>query len=192
MVGEGQMKDDQLVFASRSAFRAWLAQNHQSSPGIWLVFGRARAGEDTEANDALEEALCFGWIDGQLRSLGADRYLKRFTPRPRTVSGPRNRLLAQELIKLGLMTPAGQAAIDQAQKLGNWESSTRVAISDEQISILTKAIAGSGKALTNLLSMSPSVQRTYAAFYLDAKKEETRKTRLERIIGRLKENKKPM
>jgi uncharacterized protein YdeI (YjbR/CyaY-like superfamily) len=65
-------------------------------------------------------------------------------------------------------------------------------ISDANVQILVKALAGAGNALTNFLNMSPSVQRTYTALYLDAKQEDTRKRRLEKIIGRLKENRKPM
>lgn len=187
------MKDDHLAFENRSAFRKWLTQNHLCSPGIWMVFGKSGKLKTLAANEALEEALCFGWIDGQVQSMGAEKYLKRFTPRRKGSRwSERNRKLAQKLIEDGAMTPAGRAAIAQARKLGNWDYPEQAPISDAQVGTLTEALAGSGKALTNFLNMSPSVQRTYAAFYLDAKKDETRKTRLERIIGRLKENKKPM
>lgn len=187
------MKDDELVFESRAAFRNWLVQNHQKSPGIWLVFSKDAEITTLTANEALEEALCFGWIDGQLQSLGAKKYLKRFTPRrTRSVWSERNRKLAQKLIEEGAMTPAGQAAIAQAKELGTWDKPKPAPISEEQVGILTEALSGSGTALTNFLNMSASVRRTYTAHYLAAKSEDTRKRRLEQIIERLKENKKPM
>jgi uncharacterized protein YdeI (YjbR/CyaY-like superfamily) len=187
------MKDDQWVFENRAAFRKWLVKNHQTCPGVWLVFGKDGKLKTLTANEALEEALCFGWIDGQLQSLGGEKYLKRFTPRRKgSVWSERNRKLAQKLAAEGAMTPAGQAAIAQAQKMGTWDRSKPAPVSEAQIGILTEALSGTGKALTNFVNMSPSVRRTYTGFYLAAKKEDTRKKRLERIIERLKENKKPM
>ena len=116
------MKDDQLVFENRAAFREWLVQNHQKSPGIWLVFSKDAEMRTLTANEALEEALCFGWIDGQLRSRGAKEYLKRFTPRrKRSVWSERNRKLARKLTEEGAMTAAGRAAIAQAQEMGTWD-----------------------------------------------------------------------
>ena len=187
------MKDDQLVFENRAAFRKWLVENHQKSPGIWLVLGKSAKVKTLTANEALEEALCFGWIDGQLRSLGADKYVKRFTPRRKaSVWSERNRKLAENLIRDGFMTAAGQAAIEEARKKGTWDRPKPERISEAQIDLLTKALSGSPKALANFLKMSPSVRRTYAGFYLDAKAEETRKRRLAGIVERLNENKKPM
>ncbi len=90
------------------------------------------------------------------------------------------------------MAEAGQAAIDQAQKAGTWDNPKPAPISEAQIEGLVQALSGAEKALANFLKMPLSVQRTYTALYLDAKKEETRKKRLEKIIERLNENKKPM
>ena len=187
------MKDDQLMFENRAAFRKWLVQNHQKSPGIWLVFSKDAGIKTLTANEALEEALCFGWIDGLLQSLGAKEYRKRFTPRrKRSVWSERNRKLVEKLTKAGVMTAAGRAAIAQAQELGTWDKPIPAPISEVQVGILTDALSVSSKALTNFLNMSASVRRTYTAFYLAAKSEDTQKRRLEQIIERLKENKKPM
>ena len=187
------MKDDQLVFENRAAFRRWLVENHQKSPGVWLVLGQTAKVKTLTANEALEEALCLGWIDGQLRSLGTGHYLKRFTPRrPASVWSERNRKLADRLTQDGLMTAAGLAAIEEARKKGTWDRPRPGAISEAQVEELTKALSGSSKALANFLRMSPSVRRTYTGFYLDAKAEDTRRRRLARIVERLNENKKPM
>lgn len=187
------MKDDQLVCASRAAFRKWLVRNHQKSRGIWLVFGKDAEVKTLTANEALEEALCFGWIDGQIKSLGAKKYLKRFTPRrQRSVWSERNRNLARRLTEEGAMTAAGQAAIVQAQELGTWDRPKPAPISEAQVGVLLEALSGRGRALTNFLNMSASVKRTYTGFYLAARNEDTRKRRLEGIIERLDQNKKPM
>jgi len=187
------MDDDQQQFEDREAFREWLVQNHATSPGIWMVLGKSERVKTLSANEALEEALCFGWIDGQLQSVDAHRYLKRFTPRRgRSVWSQRNRSIAEKLIARDIMTAAGHAAIARAKELGMWDKPKSAPVSEGQIGVLAEALAGSGKALTNFLNMSPSVRKTYAAAYLDAKKEETRKRRLASIIERLKENKKPM
>lgn len=187
------MEKDQLLFADRRSFRKWLVGNHGGSAGIWLVFGKAGGPKTLTANEALEEALCFGWIDGQIRSLSAEKYLKRFTPRrERSVWSAKNRTLAERLIADGTMAEAGHAAIERAKTHGTWEQTKPEKPGEAQIEVLVKALAGTGTALTNFMKMSPSVQRTYTAAYLDAKKEETRKRRLAWIVGRLKENKKPM
>jgi len=187
------MKDDQLVFEDRASFREWLVQNHRNSPGVWLVFGKDAEITTLSPGEALEEALCFGWIDGQIQSLGARKYRRRFTPRrERSVWSERNRKLAHKLIEEGAMTTAGQAAITRAKELGTWDTPRPAPISEEQVGILTDALSGSGIALTNFLNMSASVKRTYTALYLSAKNQDTRKRRLDQIIERLKENKKPM
>lgn len=195
MIGEGEapVKDDQLVFEDRAAFRSWLHRNHGTHTGFWMVLGKGGALKTLTANEALEEALCFGWIDGQIRSLGAEAYLKRFTPRgKRSVWSERNRGLARRLIAEGAMTAAGQAAIERAQELGTWDQPDSGPTTDAQVGLLIDALSENGKALANFLSMSASVQRTYAGLYLAAKKEDTRQRRLQRIIERLEQNLKPM
>ena len=90
------------------------------------------------------------------------------------------------------MSEHGLAAIERAKKDGTWDSPKRAPISDEQIALLLKALKGREPALSNFRNMPPSVQRTYTAHYLDAKSEDTRKRRLESIVARLNENKRPM
>ncbi len=152
------MKDNQLNFENRAAFRKWLVQNHQKSPGIWLVFSKDAGIKTLTANEALEEALCFGWINGQLQSLGDKEYRKRFTPRrKRSVWSERNRKLARKLITEGAMTDAGRAAIAQAQEMGTWDKPKPEPISDIQVGILTDKLSGSGKALNNFNPKNPKM-----------------------------------
>jgi uncharacterized protein YdeI (YjbR/CyaY-like superfamily) len=187
------MTADQRVFADRESFRRWLVQHHARSPGIRLVLGKTARVQTLSANDALEEALCFGWIDGQLQSIDAHRYLKRFARRrDQSVWSERNRKIAAKLVEQGSMAAAGHAAIARAKVNGTWNRPRPAPISEAQVTVLAEALAGTGKALANFLNMPPSVRRTYAAVYLDAKKDDTRKRRLATIIARLKQNKKPM
>jgi uncharacterized protein YdeI (YjbR/CyaY-like superfamily) len=185
--------DDQILFTDREEFRKWLSENHGVSKGIWLVFGKAGKVKTLKADEALEEALCFGWIDGQLNSIDDAKYLKKFTPRRKGSKwSERNKGITSRLIENGQMTEYGTMAIEQAKRDGTWDLPNREPISDGQIEILTGALQGAEPALSNFTKMPLSVRRTYTAMYLDAKKEETRIRRLERIIERLNENKKPM
>lgn len=185
--------NNQLMFANSAQFRKWLENNGNSSTGIWMIFGKAGKMKTIKPGEALEEALCFGWIDGQIKSVDETQYLTRYTPRRKGSNwSEKNRGLAAKLIEQGRMTEHGLAAIERAKKAGTWETSKREPIGDEQIAILSQALAGFEPALSNFQKMPPSVRRTYTGHYLSAKAEETKKRRLEQIISRLNENKKPM
>lgn len=185
--------EEQRLFPTRDDFRKWLAANCQINKGIWLIFSKTALMKTLTPAEALEEALCFGWIDGQIKSQGEEKYLKKFTPRrPDSTWSQTNKRTAAHLIQSGKMTEAGQAAIERAKKSGGWEVPVRPVVSEEQIEVLVKALQGAHPALENFQKMPLSVRRTYTLAYLDAKKEETRIKRREWIIGRLNENKKPM
>ena len=184
---------EHLMFQDRNAFRSWLETNHASSTGEWLLFGKTAALRTLTAEEALEEALCFGWIDGQLQRIDDASYRKRFTPRrTKSIWSEKNRTTAQALAAAGRMAPAGLAAMARAKQDGTWENPSREPVPDEAVATLLAAIGSAEPARTNYLHMSPSVQRTYAAHYREAKKEETRVKRLAQIIARLDDNRGPM
>ena len=184
---------EEVAFSSRDKFRQWLEKNHSTSKGIWLVFSKVNALKTLKPGEALEEALCFGWIDGQIKSLGDEKYLKKFTPRAKGSKwSAANRDLARQLGEHGTMTEHGIRAMEEAKKRGHWEVPKRDPVPDDRIEILIKALQGADLALANFQKMPASVRRTYTGFYLDAKKEETRIRRLEYIIQRLNANKGPM
>ena len=185
--------DNILTFADRQSFRDWLGKNGTQSDGIWLLFSKNGKLVTLSANDALEEALCHGWIDGQMQSVDDNAYKKYFARRmPKSKWSVKNKELALALIEKGLMTRQGLEAIERAKENGLWDNAERVLIDDEQVEIFKEAIRPYEPAYTNLLAMSLSVQRTYTGFYLDAKSDKTRITRLEKIIDRLNRNLKPM
>lgn len=182
-----------LTFADRQAFRDWLGKNGALSSGIWLRFSKNQKLVTLSADEALEEALCHGWIDGQMQSLDDNTYRKYFARRiPKSKWSAKNIKSAQTLIEKGLMTPQGFEAIENARKLGLWEPVERNPIDDHQIQMFKEIIQSYGPAFANLLAMSPSVQRTYTGYYYDAKSDKTRQARLEKIVDRLNKNLKPM
>jgi uncharacterized protein YdeI (YjbR/CyaY-like superfamily) len=185
--------EQQMLFPDRAEFRAWLALNHSASDGIWMTFGKAGSVMTVRPGEALEEALCFGWIDGQIKSIDDSRYMKRFTPRRKGSKwSEKNRGLAAKLIEQGKMTEHGLAAIAQAKKSGTWDIPKGEPMADDQADAFVQALAGYDLAFSNFQKMSPSVRRTYTVHYLSAKGEDTRKRRLGQIVARLNENKKPM
>lgn len=187
------MDGKELIFERRELFRKWLEAEGDTSEGVWLIFSKTDALETLSANDALEEALCFGWIDGQMQSIDENRYRKYFARRrAKSNWSEKNKELAQNLIARGLMTSQGLDAIVCAKQNGQWENSKRSSASEEQIRMFKQLIEPHEPAYTNLSAMSDSVQRTYTLFYLDAKSDKTRQTRLEKIIDRLHKNLKPM
>jgi len=185
--------DKTLTFTDRQTFREWLGKYGPESGGVWLLFSKKKGFVTISAGDALEEALCHGWIDGQIQSLDDDTYKKYFARRmPKSKWSVKNKGLAKTLMEKGLMTRQGLEAVERARKNGSWDNAERTLIDDEQIRMFKGIIQPYEPAYTNLLAMSHSVQRTYSTFYLDAKSDKTRQARLGKIIDRLNRNLKPM
>ena len=116
--------DDSMLFTCQGAFAQWLEANHRSSDGVWLRHAKKGAPEPSVTyQEALEVALCFGWIDGQKRSLDLHHYLQRWTPRrPRSLWSKVNREKVLRYIEEGRMQPGGLAEIARAQKDGRWDA----------------------------------------------------------------------
>jgi uncharacterized protein YdeI (YjbR/CyaY-like superfamily) len=182
---------DQILFSNREDFRKWLRKNHNSNKGIWLVFSKNKTLKTVPAREALEEALCFGWIDGLIKSLDEEKYIKKFTPRTWDSKWSElNKTLAARMMECGKMTGPGLAAIERAKKNGRWDAPAREPVPDDKVEILIKDLQAADLALANFLKMPPSAKKAYTGFYLDTKKEETRIRRLQYIIERLNANKK--
>jgi len=112
-----------LPFKTQRAFGAWLKKNHSEAPGLWLKLAKAGRGPSVSYAEALEEALCYGWIDGQKKAFDDDWWLQKFTPRgPRSIWSKVNRDKALALVSSGRMQPAGLAAIEAAKKNGRWDA----------------------------------------------------------------------
>jgi len=187
------MMTEHLVFTSRGEFRNWLLDNCLSNDGVWLLFGKSGGPTTIKANEALEEALCFGWIDGQMKNLDHQTYIKYFCLRRKNSKwSDKNKQLVETLEKQGIMTDYGRAKIREAQKNGQWNTPNPLVVTDEQIVILSDLLKEHELAFTNFQAMSPSVKKTYTRAYFDAKTDEGRAKRLSWMIERLHQNLKPM
>ncbi len=187
------MEREQFLFETRADFRNWLTVNGTTSSGIWLVFGKQASVKTLKASEALEEALCFGWIDGQMQSIDDTKYVKYFASRRKGSKwSDKNKNLAKELDDKGLMTDFGRAKIEEAKKNGMWDAQKPAPVSEEQLQALEELLKDTEPAFTNFKSMSPSVRKTYTRLYFDAKSDDAKRKRLEKIIDRLTLNLKPM
>lgn len=180
-------------FTLRDEFRNWLEENCISSGGIWVLFGKPGGPNTIKASEALEEALCFGWIDGQMQSIDDQRYIKYFAMRGKNSKwSEKNKTLAQTLEKQGAMTDYGRAKIKEAKNNGQWDTPKPPAITNEQVEALSGLLKEYEPAYTNFLAMSPSVKKTYTRAYVEAKTDAGRNKRLLWMIERLNQNLKPM
>ena len=114
-----------LSFATAAAFEAWLDEHHADGTGLWLKFAKQNRGIDSVGFDeALEVAMCFGWVDSKMRRVDDDYYVLRYQPRkPKSNWSARNKALAERLIAEGRMRPSGLAEIEAAQADGRWNAS---------------------------------------------------------------------
>ena len=185
--------DGVMEFASREAFRQWLSANGRTSGGVWLLFGRPGGPKTLKAAEALEEALCFGWIDGQMRRIDGVSYKKYFSRRRENSRwSAKNRALAGSLEARGLMAAPGREAVEAAKANGQWYAPDPMEAGEGQVSRLTALLEGHEPAFTNFQAMPPSVQKTYTRAYLDAKTDAGREKRLAWIMDRLDKNLRPM
>ena len=180
----------------RKAWRKWLGKNHATSPGIWLIFYKSSTGKrKLFYDDAVEEALCFGWIDSTSKSYNEEKYMQRFTPRkPKSGwSGP-NKKRIEKLIEKGLMMPTGLEKIEIAKKNGSWESLDHIYAPADQLQIpddLEKAFSKNKKARTNFEHFAVFTRRQFLYWINAAKRPETRKARIKLAVLMCKANKKP-
>jgi uncharacterized protein YdeI (YjbR/CyaY-like superfamily) len=166
----------------RATWRAWLEANHATARGAWLVTWRARSGRPyLEYVAAVEEALCFGWVDSTNRQFDSDRGQLYFAPRkPRSVWAATNKARVERLIAQGRMMPAGLAAIEQAKATGWWEildSAERLEVPDD----LAAALAGRPPAAANFASFPPSARKMHLGWIATAQRPETRAARIAKV-----------
>lgn len=182
-----------MEFSDREHFREWLAENCLSSAGVWLLFGKAGGPKTIKAGEALEEALCFGWIDGQMQSMDDKTYKKYFSMRRENSKwSEKNKALAEKLEKQGAMTDYGRKKIEEAKKNGQWNAPKAPVVTEEQILSVSALLKGYEPAYSNFLAMSLSVKKTYTRAYLDAKTDAGRAKRFSWMLERLNKNLKPM
>ncbi len=181
---------------SRQQWRNWLEKNHLKSPGTWLIYYKKETGKPRVSyEDAVEEALCFGWIDSLPRKLDDERTMLKFTPRkPKSVWSRLNKTRVEKLLKEKKMTPAGLAAIQLAKQNGAWDSLTasdRAAENKELPADLEKLFGKNKKAKETFQNFSESVRRQFLYWIDSAKRLETRETRIKQTVLMASLNRKP-
>ena len=175
---------------TRQEWRKWLEENHSTVNGIWLVYFKKLSGKARiPYNDAVEEALCFGWIDGKIKRINEDYYVQWFTPRRH---GSRwselNMSRARKLIQEGRMSPAGLQAYEEIIKrpelIYDMEKETSLIVPDD----LINALKDNNVAYCNFVNFPPSSRKLYVLWLNSSKRSETRKERITRIVDRAANN----
>jgi len=182
-----------LFFVKKQVWRNWLKENYLSKNEVWILFYKKHTKKPCISYDgALEEALCFGWIDGILKRIDDEKHKIRFTPRkPNSVWSLLNKRRAEKLIEKNKMTKVGLEKIKEAKKNGKWKdaytSRKKMPVPD----YLKKALMKSKIAWANFSAFATSYQNTYIGWVESSKRRETRKKRINEVVKRSLQNKKP-
>jgi uncharacterized protein YdeI (YjbR/CyaY-like superfamily) len=181
-----------LLFESRTQWEQWLEDHHADSPGAWLKMARKDSGATSLSRaDALEVALCYGWIDGQARSTDEGFYLQKYTPRrPRSNWSKINVAAAERLIASGQMRPAGLREVQRAKEDGRWERAYAGPSTIEVPADLQRALDANDAAREFFATLDS--RNRYAVLYSvqDAKRADTRARRIARFVAMLAERRK--
>ena len=183
----------QISAPDAAAWRDWLAANHDTADAVWLIMYKKGSGRPSVAwEDAVDEALCFGWIDSKVQKVDAVSYRQYWTRRkPNSVWSKINKDKIQRLTAEGRMTPAGLATVAVAKENGSWtiiDGPEAGIVPDD----LAAALAAAGPvAEATFGAFSPSVKRGALYWLVSAKRPETRARRIADIAGRAAEGKKP-
>ncbi|TMM07912.1 MAG: hypothetical protein E6G02_00335 [Actinobacteria bacterium] len=178
----------ELIVRDAAAWRAWLATHHADPAGVWLVLAKKGTEKPTSLtyDQALEEALCHGWIDGQARRRDEATYRQRFTPRRRRSAwSKRNTGIAERLRAEGRMHPAGHAEVERAKADGRWDAAYAGSASIEVPPDLAEALAAEPKAQAMFETLNS--QNRYAVLYriATAKRPDTRARRIGQFVAML-------
>jgi uncharacterized protein YdeI (YjbR/CyaY-like superfamily) len=181
-----------IPFASRDAWGAWLEENHATSDGLWLKFARKGSGIETVSfAEALDVALCYGWIDSQAGAFDERYWLQRFTPRrPRSNWSKRNRARATKLIEEGRMKPAGLREVERARADGRWEAAYDAQSTATVPEDFRRELEKNEEAREFFATLNS--QNRYAILHRiqDARRPETRARRIEKYVAMLRDQKK--
>lgn len=176
--------DDVTYFASAAEFRRWLAKNHATARELWVGFHKRATGKPSMTwPQSVDEALCYGWIDGVRKRVDEERYTIRFTPRkPTSIWSAINIARVKELIARGLMKPAGLAAYarrdEKRSAMYSYENRPRTLAPEYE-----KELRRHARAAAFFDALPPAFRRLMVFYVMSAKKEETRRRRLARLIA---------
>lgn len=183
---------DILYFEEQNDFWNWLFEHKDDPKGYWLKFDKMKMDSKLTSEEALDVALSFGWIDGQIKKIDERFYIKYFTRRrEKSIWSTKNKKAIERLSQNNLMMPSGLYEVNRAKQDGRWDQADKVP-EDFDIDNFQKLLIDYPMALSNFLAFSPSIRKTYAMSYYTLKKQESRDKRLKMIIERLEKKLKPM
>lgn len=190
-MGELEMVE-QLHLSNRNEWRAWLEKNYATKKEVWLIYYKKHTGVPSiPYEDSVEEALCFGWIDGIIKRIDDERCARKFIPRrSRSRWSESNKKRAETVINEGRMTEAGMARVDDAKRSGEWFKSNVVPKNLTLPAFIEEALTKNKKASENFNKLAESYKKLYVRWISSAKREKTRLRRLEEAIDLLEQNKK--
>ena len=184
---------EKLFCKTREEWREWLEANHDSVKEIWLVYNKKHIKKQSVYYDeAVEEALCFGWIDSTIKSIDDETYMQKYTPRNDNSKWSLvNKKRVEKLIHEGKMTLAGMKKIEKAKQNGNWEEAYTSAKIMKIPDYFEKALQTNALAWKNFTGFAASYQNIYMGWIMAAKRPETREKRILAVIERCEKNLKP-
>ncbi len=185
---------EKLYVTNRDEWRLWLERNREAKTEVWLIYYKKHTRKPTiPYDDAVEEALCFGWIDSTIQRIDDERYARKFTPRKdKSTWSELNLKRARKMIRKGRMTQAELAKFKEVDKKNR--SGRKAESSKKKLVIppdLKKALATDKKAGENFDNFAPSYKRLYARWIENAKRKETRGKRIKQTVKWATQNKKP-
>lgn len=180
------------LFKDRAAWRAWLARNHDKKREIWIAYyKKGSEKKSVRYEEALQEALRYGWIDSTVNALDAERYAQRYTPRkPRSVWSAANKARIDRLIREGRVAAPGLAAVETARRNGAWGALDRVDPKPEIPPDLIAAFENDPDAKSKFERVSASQKKMFAGWILGAKRPETRARRVARSLEMIRSGEK--
>ncbi|HTW92807.1 MAG TPA: YdeI/OmpD-associated family protein [bacterium] len=181
-----------LDFRGAAEWRTWLRRNHAKSQGEWVYMYKKGAKAGLRYLEALDEALCYGWIDGQIKAVDAEKFRQRWTPRrPGSVWSQSNKARVKRLVAEGRMCKAGLESVMAARRTGKWRQAYFNRHSSAVPLDLVEALRADPKAWQGFNRFAPSYRRLYERWVADAKRAETRQRRIAAVVHRARECRKP-
>lgn len=184
---------NERLFKNRAEWREWLEKHHDKESEIWLVYYKKHCSKESiQYGEAVEEALCYGWIDSKVKRIDGERYMQKYTPRQdKSNWSQSNKRRVERLIKKGRITPAGIAVVEIAKKNGSWnrldDIEMELVIPDD----LTEAFAENDIAKKFFDGLASSYRKQYLWWLKSSKKQATRQKRLLAIVERCERGVKP-
>jgi uncharacterized protein YdeI (YjbR/CyaY-like superfamily) len=179
------MPQNILYVKSRDSWRAWLQKNHSTARDVWLIYYKVGSGKPRiPYEDAVEEALCFGWIDGQVKRIDSEKHMQRFSPRRKgSVWAESNIKRVRKLMRLGKMAPAGLEAFrgHEAKRVPQ-----NIGIPND----VERALKARGKAWESFQNWPPSHRKHFLWWIISSRTQETRERRIREVAERAAENRK--